>query len=130
MAVCNVQDLMNVSRCFACLPAGQLEILKTSLLCQILKDRNPMASCDVSSLLSAANCFSCLGSGQLAIIQTQLLCEILNAGGGGGGEGCIVCGNADPVDAPTCDCALAYNRVNGSFWYWDNVALVWQPLIQ
>lgn len=130
MATCNVQDLMNLSRCFACLPAGQLEIIKTSLLCQILKGINPMATCDVATLLSASNCFSCLPGPQLAMIQTQLLCEILNAGGGGGGEGCIVCGNSDPVAPPTCDCALAYNRVNSSFWYWDSVAVVWYPLIQ
>jgi len=124
---CSVPDLMGISQCFDCLHDRQLRLVTTSLLCQILLDRNPMASCDVQSLLSSANCFSCLSEHQLATIQAQLLCEILNAGGSG--EGCILCGDVDPVDVPDCSCALAYNRTNGSFWYWDGTLAQWVLLI-
>ena len=38
--------------------------------------------------------------------------------------------SADPVAAPTDGVYLKVNRVNGSLWYWDTVALVWVALIQ
>lgn len=126
---CEPQDLLNASKCFACLNPYQLELVKASLLCQILQASDPMATCDPAELLDAAKCFACLHPGQLQLIQTELLCEILQAGGGGG-EGCIICGIADPVDPPECACSLAYNRTNSSLWYWDQVGLAWAPLIQ
>jgi hypothetical protein len=128
MASCNVQDLFSASGCFACLPYAQLEQVKTALLCQILQTVNPMATCDVQSLLNSASCFQCIPSAQLSIIQTQLLCELLHAGGTGG-ESCVFCGDSDPVGVPACTCALAYNRVASSLWYWSNSDLTWYPLI-
>ena len=128
MATCTTSELMQQAACLSCLSPGQLELIKTVILCRILHLNNPMASCDVQDLLDDANCFSCLYPYQLSLIQTQLLCEILNAGGGGGSS-CLLCGNVDPVAAPACACALYYNMLTSSFWYWDNNLATWAMLI-
>lgn len=122
---------MSAANCFANSTTQVLTILQTTLLCKILQNVNPMASCDIQSLLDSGKCFACVPPQQLTIIQTELLCEILQAGGTGG-QGCILCGTSDPVDSPkaACDCALFYNRTNGSFWYWDQLLLQWVALIQ
>lgn len=130
MATCNPQLLMDAAACFVPVPGGQLQVLITELLRQILLSSNPMADTSPQSLMEAAKCFVPLNGGQLAAIQTQLLCEILNAGGGGGGNGCILSGSVDPtVAVPGCTDALYVNRVTGSFWYWDNALNQWFPLI-
>jgi len=128
MATCTTSELMQQAAELSGLSPGQLELVKTVLLCRILHLNNPMASCDVQDLLNDANCFACLFPFQLSVIQTQLLCEILTAGGGGGAS-CLLCGNADPVDAPNCACALYYNMLTSSFWYWDSNLATWAMLI-
>lgn len=128
MATCTVSDLMQQASQLNGLSPGQLELIKTVLLCRILHINNPMASCDVQDLLDDANCFACLFPFQLSIIQTQLLCEILNAGGAGA-PSCLLCGNSDPVTPPDCTCALYYNRSTSSFWYWDSNLAIWAMLI-
>jgi len=117
MATCSPQDLLNVAKCFGCLTQDQLNLVSTSLLCQILQINNPMASCDAQTLLNDAKCFGCLTPFQLATVRTQLLCEILNVGIL---QTCVQCSaSSDPVDAPACECALFYRRDNGNMWYWD-----------
>jgi len=128
MATCTTSELLQEAACFNCLSPGQLELVKAVLLCRILQSNDPMASCDVQGLLRDANCFSCLFPFQLQLIQTQLLCEILSSGGGGGSS-CLLCGAADPVVDPACECALFYNRTTGSFWYWDDTGVSWVRLI-
>lgn len=125
MASVNAQDLINVASCLNCLTAFQLQLVRTSLLAQILQQTNPMASVDPQSLLNSAKCLECLTPGQLALVSTQLLAEILQSGGTGG-NGCIVCSqNTDPVAAPGCDCALAYRRDNGNLWAWNAATAHW-----
>ena len=128
MATCTTSDLMQEAAELSGLSPGQLELVKTVILCRILNLSNPMASCDVQELLDDANCFACLFPFQLSLIQTQLLCEILNAGGGSGSS-CLLCGDSDPVVAPACACALYYNRSTSSFWYWDANLAIWAMLI-
>lgn len=130
MATCNTQDLLAAASCFANTPSNVLQIIQTSILCQMLRQINPMASCDIQSLTDSARCFQCLNPPQLMVIQTQLLCELLQAGGFGQ-NGCLVCGNTDPVDPPRagCHCSLAYNRVTSALFYWDETALQWFALI-
>jgi hypothetical protein len=128
MATCTTSDLLQEAACFSCLSPQQLELVKAVLLCRILQNNDPMASCDVQSLLDNANCFSCLFPFQIQLIQTQLLCEILSSGGAAG-DSCLMCGAADPVAVPTCDCALYYNRSTGSFWFWDAPFVAWVRLI-
>jgi len=128
MATCTTSELMQQAANLSGLSPGQLELVKTVLLCRILHIQNPMASCDVQDLLNDSSCFACLYPFQLSVIQTQLLCEILHAGGGSGNS-CLMCGDADPVAAPNCECALYYNRSTSSFWYWDDNLSIWAMLI-
>lgn len=119
---CTPQELINSAKCFACLSPRQLKDVMTSLLCSIAG----MASCDPATLMEDAAAFSPLTAHELEVIQTQLLCEILN-GGGSGGSSCLLCGDVDPTDAPEdCTCALYYNKVDSTFWYWDTNANQWQ----
>lgn len=79
----------------------------------------------VNEILSDActNKFSCLPSlRHFDIALAQLLYDIsINIGGGGGGQGCMLCGDVDPVDPPpNCTCAWYVNRTNSTTWYWDN----------
>lgn len=118
---------MNAAACFMCLEPKQLMAVRAVLLCQILQVNNPMASCDPTSLMAAAACFDCLDLRQLSVIQTQLLCEILQTGSAT--ANCIICGDDDPSATPPCDCAVAYNRVTGGFWYWDANETAWVQLL-
>lgn len=127
MAECDAQAMLNTAKCFSCLDSLQLRQITVVLLCNILKKNDPMAQCNVADLLDDAKCYQCLSEQQLSMLQTQLLCEILT--GGGGGQGCLLCGAVDPTDEPECTCALYYNRTTSSFWYWDTVDSKWYPLI-
>lgn len=125
MASCNPQELLDASNCFGCLNAYQLSLVQASLLCRIYQASNPMASCSPQDLLNSASCFQCLNGYQLLLVSTQLLCEILNAGGAGG-QGCLLCSaNSDPVDPPSCDCALFYRRDNMNVWLWNSGTAAW-----
>jgi hypothetical protein len=127
MATCSTNALLDSSVQFQALDNRQLLLIIAQLLCQQLKAINPMASCDASSLLQSAcnNKLECLENRQVWIVIAQLLCEILIAGGGSGNS-CITCGTTDPVDPPTCDCAIHYRTDTGSFFVWTGV---WQPIL-
>lgn len=127
-AACNPFDLLNASACFSCLTGQQLQVVNTVLLCQILQAANPMATCDPQAILTANPCLSNLTGYELAVIQTELLCEILQAGGGGG-QSCIICANADPTTAPACACALYYRKDNDAVWLWNADTSTWDQLI-
>jgi hypothetical protein len=126
--ICTAQNLMNSAKGLVNLSQAQLQWINTYLLCQILLKGSPMASCEPQELLNAASCFSCLSQKELLQIQVELQCEILNSGGTGGSS-CLLCGNVDPTAAPSCDCAIYYNRPNATFFYWDAVAAAWYPFI-
>lgn len=128
MATCSASELVAAAKCFGVLDQWQLELVKTSLLCQILQLNDPMATCNVQELLNDANCFACLSQKDLEVIQTQLLCEILQAGGTGG-QSCNLCGTADPTDDPTCDCATYYRTDTGEFWVWDDTGGDWVKIL-
>lgn len=115
---CDAQDLLDASKCFSCLNPHQLQVIMVALMCRQLSETMP--SCDPSELLAASKCFECLTPHQLMVIQTQLLCEWIN--GGTGADGCILCGDDNPVDAPDCDCAIYYRRDNKWVWLWDSSA--------
>lgn len=131
-ATCNPQTILDSASCFACRSAGELEIIKTALLCQILQNLNPVASCDPNTLLANASCFACLPHGTLQIIQTQLLCDIASNGTGGGGGG-ATCGTIDPVAAPTGSCGIYYQLASGatpsSIWVWDSGLAAWVKVV-
>lgn len=127
MADCSANTLLGASTAYQGLDNRQLFLIIAQLLCDQLKAINPMASCDATSLLQAAcnNKLECLDNRQIFIVTAQLLCEILQAGGGSGNS-CLLCGDVAPIAAPTCECAIYYNRTNGSFYVWIGV---WQAII-
>lgn len=128
MAVCDANDYLDRARCFECLDTKQMMAVQLALSCAILQGINPMTSCDVNELLDSARCFLCLTMDQMMAVGLQLNCEILNAGGTGG-QSCVICDTVDPVAAPDCDCALAYNSASGSLWFWNDGATSWVQLI-
>ena len=117
---------MEEAKCFCGLGQMGRELAVLALLCKWLKVLDPMAQCDVNSLMQDAKCFGCLTPDQRETLIVQLLCEILTAGGGSGNS-CLTCGAFDPVDPPTCECAIHYNTTTGSMWVWDDVAMLWRP---
>lgn len=128
MSSCSTDTFLSLSKDFAALTPAQLQLVHTVLLCRILRASNPMASCDPNDLLQEAQCFTCLTQHQLLSVQTQLLCEILNSGGSPGAV-CLLCGLDDPVDAPSCDCAIYYRSDTGHFWFWDSIGAAWIKFI-
>jgi hypothetical protein len=114
--------LAEVSACWACLSAQQHLAVQTYLLCQISG-----MNCDPQTLIDAAKCFMCLSISQLQSINTYLLCMTYNAGGGGGGSGCVECGIVNPTVAPASNCCIYYRTDNGAVWFWNGAA--WIPLI-
>lgn len=128
MATCDANQYLDRARCFECLTIEQMMAVRLALSCRILQEINPMANCDVNDLLDDARCFECLTFEQMMAVSLQLECEILHAGGGGGSS-CIICDTVDPVDEPTCTCAIAYNITNGGMWYWNDVTTAWVQLI-
>lgn len=122
MATCSTNSLLEASRQFQALDNRQLYLVIAQLLCLQLKAVNPMASCDATSLLQSAcnNRFECLDNRQIWVVIAQVLCELLQAGGGSGNS-CLLCGDADPVDAPACECAIYYNRLTLRYWVWTGV---------
>lgn len=125
MATCDPQDLLDASKCFACLTPHQLQVIAVTLLCKEVY--HDMASCDPQELLSASKCFECLTPGQLAVISVQLLCEILNAGGPSTTT-CLLCGTVDPTEDPNCECALYYRTDNMAVWLWNDGTATWSQL--
>lgn len=120
---CTPQSLINEAPCLTCLDEVQYRSVVLSLLCQIAG-----MSCDPATLLASANCFQCYNDKESKAVMLYLLCQI-NEGGGAGGGGGVTCGDVDPVDAPTADCTLYYNRTDSSLWYWDANDTTWYPLI-
>jgi hypothetical protein len=123
MAAPNIADMLAVANCFQCLPDQLRELVKLSLLTQLLKVVNPMAAIDVQSLLASASCLQCLSPGERSLIELVLLSEILSAGSIGTGA-CLMCGAGPPVDPPASTCCIFEDNVStsplfGSVWLWD-----------
>src|SRR5512139_56245 len=128
MATCDANELLQAGRCWQCLSPEQLQIVNTSLLCEIWIAANPMATCDVNSLLAAGSCFNCLSTEQLFLVQTQLLCEILQGGGTGGT--CLICGDGAPTEDAPCSCSIYYsNPPNAGVWVWDDATSTWEMIL-
>lgn len=128
MATCDAQDLLDAGKCFGCLDRTQSWQAMLALLCSILQNSNPMATCDVNELLSAGKCFDCLNDHQMAMVGLELACEILQ-GGGTGGTSCNLCGTADPVAAPTCDCSIYTRTDTAELWYWNPATATWVKIL-
>lgn len=119
---------MAEAKCFLCLDQKSMSAVIAALLCQNLRALDPMAECDVSTLMASAKCFMCLDQKAAQAVQLQLLCNLVDASIGGGSGG-VICAAEDPVADPGVTCALAYNTVTASLWYWNDNLGIWSQLI-
>ena len=129
MAVaCDPQSLVSAAACFDLLPV-QIQVAILARLACAIRDGDTVA-CDPQALVTDAQCIiQCVPPGMNFSVLIPIFCAIAN--GGGGGSSCVLCDTVDPTIAPAgCTCALAYNTVNGSFWYWNAAGPAWVPLIQ
>ncbi len=98
------------------------QLMKLSLLQQILLALNPSAMTDPQTLLDQAKCYQCMGGpGEWQLMELALLAQIVANGGGGGGgaTGSVLCGAVDPTVAPSSTCAVYINTVSGQiFWFY------------
>lgn len=97
------------------------------LLCRINTALDPMSTCDPKTILADGKCFFGLDAKAAQVAMLQLLCNISDAIGGGSGG--VICAAVDPVADPGQTCALAYNTVTASLWYWNDNLGIWSQLI-
>lgn len=79
------------------------------------------------ALLAEANCLTCLvPMGLVPALMIQAIRLIPSSGG----QSCLTCSvDTDPVDPPTCSCAIHYRKDISKFWYWDAEQVTWFPFI-
>jgi hypothetical protein len=77
MATCNPNSLIANASQFTSLPPGSQQVVKLSLLLQILQARNPSFVLNINSLLANAGQFQSLSPGEMKLAKLQLYCEIL-----------------------------------------------------
>lgn len=83
--------LLSEANCFNCYTATPyaLQLMKLSLLAQIVLQGDPMADVTPQALLAQANCFNCYAANpyMLQLMELALLVQVVDNGGGGGGGG-------------------------------------------
>jgi len=108
--------------CLACLGVPTAQLLRITLLKQLLTLMDPMASTDNSALLDEGKCFACYGMSipdVLELALLKLIYDLAAAGGGLGGADEIFSGNYGggvPTDVPTTTQAIAFDTSNGTQW--------------
>lgn len=77
----DAQTLLAEAKCFRCYDT--LDLIKVSLLAQLLKLANPMADTSPQALLAAAKCYACYGANayQLQLMELALLAQLVGSGG-------------------------------------------------
>lgn len=114
-------EFMSAAKCPACFGVGTAQGLRISILSAIVNKLDPDMPTTPQALLDQGACFGCLGMSTADIMELVLLTLIFNLIGGTSGQGCMLCGEGDPVAAPTdCTCAWYVNLLNSTTWYWDN----------
>jgi hypothetical protein len=73
---CDVQALLTQANCFQCLSAGEQQLARLVILCNLMQGTN--ISCDPAALLAASSCFSCASPGERDLIELVLLCQIMS----------------------------------------------------
>lgn len=127
------QTLIEITTCYECSPPGEWEIYQLGLLKIIAEALNPMADTTPQNLINLSTCYECAPLYPLYVLG--LLTQISNSITGGGpviGGGAVLCGDADPVAAPTTPCAVFVNRNGGipRVWTWDANLNKWIAVIQ
>jgi|SRR6185436_5583269 len=125
MATCDPGELLALTGC--CDTYSQHDLLRiiVGARCQLLQLIDPMATCDFSQLMQDTSALAGKSPHDLLRIIAGVDCEILQAGGTGG-QSCLLCGDVDPVAAPSCTCAMYYNKMMGALWIWNNDTLAWE----
>lgn len=105
----DAQSLMVAANCYVCVGSSreQVELMKLSLLAQILKAQNPMADTSPQALLAAANCYTCFlnSPALMGLAELALLAQIV-AGGTSSGSNMSI-GTTAQRDATTPTTATA-----------------------
>lgn len=119
MAV-DAQTLLTEAQCYECFASNgyMLNLMKLSLLRQILLAQNPMADTTPQALLAAANCYTCYAGNDYALklMELALLAQIVGGGSGTGGAGLV--GVVDPEGVVVASPGTSYyNTVLFKFWY-------------
>lgn len=132
--------LLAVSKCYQCYGSNEyaLQLMKLSLLRQILLASDPMADTTPQTLLAASKCYQCYASSpyMLSLIELGLLKLIVDNGGtGGGGNCCIELENApvdranfpvnEPPPADQTHASFRLYRDNTPMVRWDPISLFW-----
>ena len=100
-------SLLAESACFSCFgTGGEIQLMKLSLLAQILTALNPMADTSPQTLLDQAKCYQCYGnSGMWQLMELALLAQIV-ANGSPSASTSVTCGNGAPSTAPAGGCGF------------------------
>lgn len=121
----DAQSLMTAANCYVCVGSSheQVELMKLSLLAQILKAQNPMADTSPQALLAAANCYTCFlnSPALMGLAELALLAQIVTGGTGSGGG--TLGGTGSPVGVVTPSSAFAFyiqtdSAPPGLIWEW------------
>lgn len=77
----DAQTLLAEAKCYRCYDT--LDLIKVSLLAQLLRLANPMADTSPQALLAYAKCYSCYGANayQLQLMELALLAQLVGTGG-------------------------------------------------
>jgi len=135
MAATAPQTLLTGGRCYDCYGAGTVQMMRLSLLANILTALNPMAATDPQSLLTYGKCFDCYGANGVQMMELALLDQILLASGGGGGGGVGEVLNytttgptADGVFPSDLNAAAIAVKPDSTTFTWDSTLHVWDDV--
>lgn len=120
MAATAPQELLTEGRCFNCYGASAVQMMRLSLLANILTTTDPTAMTDPQSLLDYGKCFNCYGASMVDMMELALLDQILIAGGGGGGgsSGNLSdFGSPVGVVTPTALYQWYRDKTNDTYWW-------------
>ena len=126
----DVNTLLADVKCYACLPAGQIQLLTLGLLKQLVEAADPMADTTVNGLLAKAKCYACQSPGIWPLFMLGMLKQLADAGGTTGATGGVLCGVLNPpVADPGIDCCIYYNTATGDWWQWNDGAGTWDEVL-
>ena len=131
MAATAPQTLLTGGSCFDCYGASAVQMMRLSLLANILTALNPMAATDPQSLLTYGTCFNCYGAGSVQMMELALLDQILIAAGGGFGAA-NMSGVGSPLNVVVPNAIdVWYRDTSTDNYWWATTALSsgWTPVV-
>lgn len=125
------QALLTEGRCFNCYGASAVQMMRLSLLANILTTLDSGAAVDPQSLLAYGKCFNCYGASMTDMMELALLDQIVEASTGGGGGGCAsIDGVGSPEGVVTPACENQFYRDSAGPGLWQSIGLTsadWIP---